>query len=53
MRDNNGAVFCRREMCKELYFQLFQQQKTHYEFIHRIEKNVRNAIQDELSSIVL
>lgn len=53
MRDNNGMVYCRREMGKEVYFQQFQQQKTHYEFVHRIEKTVRKAIQDEQGSIVL
>jgi hypothetical protein len=53
MRDNNGAVYCRRTMGKEVYYQQFQQQKTHYEFIHRIEKTVRTAIQEEHGSVVL
>jgi hypothetical protein len=53
MRDNNGVVYCRRTMGKEVYYQQFQQQKTHYEFIHRIEKTVRNAIQEENGTVVL
>jgi len=53
MRDNNGLVYCRRTMGREIYYQQFQQQKTHYEFIHRIEKTVRNAMQEEQGLIAL
>ncbi|ELR23328.1 uncharacterized protein ACA1_069120 [Acanthamoeba castellanii str. Neff] len=53
MRDNNGAVYCRRTLGKEVYYQQFQQQKTHYEFIHRIEKTVRTNLQEEHNITVL
>jgi hypothetical protein len=53
MRDNNGAVYCRRTFGREVYYQQFQQQRTHYEFIHRIEKTVRTNLQEEHNITVL
>jgi len=53
LRDNNGCVYGRKTFGREVYYQQFHNLKTHYDFVFRLEKDVRNAIQEELNISVL
>ncbi len=46
-------MYARKTFAREVYYQQFHNLKTHYDFVFRLEKDVRNAIQEELGIGVL